>query len=57
MLYRSLATLIFVLVKVNLLQLPTATLSGGGSFFEGGSVELTVDLTGSPPWTFVYTFG
>lgn len=44
-------------VKVNLLELPTATLSGGGSFFEGGSVELTVDLTGSPPWTFVYTFG
>ena len=30
--------------------LPTATISGGGSFCAGGSLDLTIDLTGAPDW-------
>jgi len=44
-------------VHVDLLPLPEAHISGGGSFFEGGFVEITVDLVGTPPWTFTYTSG
>ncbi|WP_306641555.1 gliding motility-associated C-terminal domain-containing protein [Sanyastnella coralliicola] len=29
---------------------PTATLSGGGTFCAGGSLDLTLDLTGTPNW-------
>jgi hypothetical protein len=39
-------------------QLPTATITGGDSLCgEGASTILTVDLTGTPPWTFYYTTG
>jgi hypothetical protein len=39
-------------------QLSTATLSGGDTLCgEGGSTTLTVDLTGTPPWTFIYSDG
>ena len=37
---------------------PSATLSGMGEVCENGAVnpvDLTIDFTGTPPWTFVYT--
>lgn len=38
--------------------LPTATISGGDTLCgEGNTIFLPVDLTGSPPWDFTYTYG
>jgi len=38
--------------------LPTATISGGDTLCGSGSATiLTVDLTGTPPWNFTYTYG
>jgi len=43
-------------VAVN--PLPTATLSGSDTLCgEGLTTTLTVDLTGTPPWDFTYTWG
>jgi len=36
---------------------PTAVLSGGGTVCEGDTVQLTVHLTGTPPWNLTYTDG
>lgn len=36
---------------------PTANISGSVSMCSGGSAQLKVDLTGLPPWNFVYTNG
>lgn len=39
-------------------QLPTAIISGGDTLCDDGSVtELRIDLTGVPPWSFIYTNG
>lgn len=39
-------------------QLSTATISGGDTLCgEGTTTTLTVDLTGTPPWTFIYSDG
>lgn len=40
---------------IEVLQGPTAVLSGGGTACEGDSVQLNVDFTGTPPWTFEYS--
>ncbi|MCB9332119.1 MAG: gliding motility-associated C-terminal domain-containing protein [Lewinellaceae bacterium] len=44
---------------VDVLPIPTATLSGSGLFCAGmsGSVDLTVTFTGTGPWEFVHTIG
>jgi len=45
-------------VSVEVFQLPTATISGGDTLCGSGSTTtLTVDLTGTPPWSFYYTNG
>jgi hypothetical protein len=45
-------------VAVPVLQLPTATISGGDSLCgQGNFTTLPVDLTGAPPWSFIYTNG
>lgn len=39
-------------------QLPTAMISGGDSLCDDGSVAtIVITLTGSPPWTFIYSDG
>jgi hypothetical protein len=39
-------------------QLPSATISGGDTLCGSGSFAyLTVDLTGTPPWSFIYSNG
>lgn len=39
-------------------QLPTATISGGDTLCgTGNSTILSIDLTGTPPWTFYYSNG
>jgi hypothetical protein len=45
-------------VNVQVYQLPTAHLSGGDTLCGTGTVTtLQVDLTGTPPWSFIYTNG
>lgn len=45
-------------VSVNVYQLPEATISGGDTLCGSGNVTtLQVDLTGVPPWSFIYTNG
>jgi gliding motility-associated-like protein len=41
---------------INILEAPTADISGSGSICAGGSgtIDLTINFTGSSPWTFVY---
>ncbi len=39
---------------VTLNQLPTATISGGSTICDGGSGALTVDFTGTGPYSFTY---
>jgi hypothetical protein len=52
--YNTVASGVFVLVY----QLPTATIAGGDSLCDDGSTTvLTVTLTGSPPWSFIYSDG
>ncbi|MCB0488494.1 MAG: gliding motility-associated C-terminal domain-containing protein [Cyclobacteriaceae bacterium] len=41
--------------QVSLFEKPTASISGGGSICENEKVDLTVNLTGSAPWTIVYS--
>ncbi len=36
---------------------PTAVLTGGGTVCEGDTAQLTVQLTGTPPWNLTYTDG
>ena len=42
-------------IKIN--TRPTATLSGGGTFCTGGQATLSIDLTGTAPWSVTYTDG
>ena len=43
---------------VTVFPLPTATVSGGDSLCEDGSATtITIDLTGVPPWYFIYSDG
>jgi hypothetical protein len=42
-------------VQVTVNPLPTATLSGGGSICSGSCRTLTIQLTGTGPWTVNYT--
>ncbi len=43
---------------LNVFQLPTATISGGDTLCGTGNfASLPVDLTGTPPWSFIYTNG
>jgi hypothetical protein len=43
---------------LNVFQLPTATISGGDTLCGSGLfANLTVDLTGTPPWSFIYSNG
>jgi gliding motility-associated-like protein len=35
-------------------EIPSATLSGGGSVCVGGTVDIQFDLTGTPPWDIVF---
>jgi gliding motility-associated-like protein len=42
------------LVEVN--PLPTATLSGAGSYCEGGSIDLDLNLTGAPDWNVTISY-
>jgi gliding motility-associated-like protein len=44
-------------VEINPNPLPTATLSGDASICPGQEANLTVELTGVAPWTFVYSDG
>jgi hypothetical protein len=44
--------------SLTVFQLPTATIQGGDTLCgEGLSTVLTVDLTGTPPWSFYYSNG
>ena len=44
--------------NVIVFELPTAAISGGDTLCDDGSTAvISVDLTGSPPWTFIYTDG
>ena len=43
-------------ITVNVSDVPGATISGGASICEGEETLLTVDLTGTAPWTFIYEF-
>ncbi len=42
---------------VYVVPLPTAVLSGGGTICEGGTANLHVEFTGTPPWNFTYSNG
>jgi len=44
-------------VPVQLRNLPTATLSGGGQLPAGQGLDLSVALTGTAPWSLVYNNG
>lgn len=45
-------------VNLTVNQLPTALVSGGDSICDDGSVaNIRIDLTGTPPWQFVYSNG
>lgn len=41
-------------LAVNVKPLPTAIISGGGTICEGSPLNLTVDFTGTAPYTFTY---
>lgn len=42
---------------ITVLEGPTANMWGGGSACEGDSVQVNLDLTGTPPWNVTYTDG
>jgi len=42
-------------LDVTILSLPTALISGGGTICEGDELPFQVDLTGTGPWSVVYT--
>ncbi len=45
-------------VSLEVFQLPSATISGGDTLCGTGNfTTLQVDLTGTPPWSFIYTNG
>ncbi len=47
--------LLFSQVEVDTYPLTSATLSGGGAVCAGEPASLTLNLTGTPPWSVVYT--
>lgn len=42
---------------ITVLEGPTVTMSGGGIACEGDSLQINIDLTGTPPWNVTYTDG
>ncbi len=44
-------------VTVSTFEAPTASISGGGNVCEGESAQLSIDLTGTAPWSITYTDG
>jgi hypothetical protein len=48
-----------VAVAANLIDAPapTAVLEGGGTICQGDSAQLTVHLSGTPPWSLIFTNG
>ena len=48
---------IFEDINVNVEELPTATISGGGTICSNQSATLQVDFTGQGPWRFTYSNG
>jgi len=42
---------------INTLEAPTATISGDANVCEGETATVTINLTGTAPWTFTYTDG
>ncbi len=46
------------ITNLTVYPLPTATISGGAALCDDGSTTLlTIDLTGTPPWSLIYTNG
>ena len=44
----------YSLMTLTLVNAPTATLSGGAALCPGEDTDLSIDFTGTAPWTFVY---
>ncbi|MEP2771778.1 MAG: PKD domain-containing protein, partial [Fulvivirga sp.] len=42
---------------VSTFETPTASISGGGSVCPGETIELTIEMTGSAPWSVTYSDG
>jgi gliding motility-associated-like protein len=57
--YSSVPCTTVVTHTVNVWDVPTVTVSGGGSLCNGGSltVPITFTFTGNPPWSLTYTNG